>query len=140
MEHIFLAKLDSSSQYIKLGIVVHKLWIERFNYIPNMIELVRKTPKMDDKWKARKQRLVEALTCMCEHLGVIKFLAIHIENMEAYTLWWNGGTLWEVLDYNTKYSPISNNHTLVQQGGPIWKGKHDLPPLGKIMWSWHGHS
>jgi hypothetical protein len=22
----------------------------------------------------------------------------------------------------------------------IWKGEHDLSPLGKIVWSWHGHS
>ncbi len=38
--------------------------------------------------------------------------------MEAYTLWCNGGTFQEMLDYNTKYSPITNNHTLLQQGGP----------------------
>jgi len=37
--------------------------------------------------------------------------------MEAYTLWCNGGTFQEMLDYNTKYSPITNNHTLLQQGG-----------------------
>jgi hypothetical protein len=37
--------------------------------------------------------------------------------MEANTLWWNGGTHQEMLDYNTKYSPIIDNQTLLQQGG-----------------------
>ncbi len=61
--------------------------------------------------------------------------------MEAYTLWWNGGPLREMLDYNTKYTPIMDNHTLLWEGGcRIWKGKDDSSPLGKIMRSWHGHS
>jgi len=34
----------------------------------------------------------ETLACPCKHPSVIKFLAIHIEIMEAYALWWNGGT------------------------------------------------
>jgi serine/threonine protein kinase len=38
--------------------------------------------------------------------------------MEAYTLWWNGETLRKMLDYNTKYSPIMDNNTLLWQGGP----------------------
>ncbi len=64
---------------------------------------------------------MEALASLCEHPSVIKFLTIHIETMEAYTLWWNGGTLWELLDYNTKYSPITDNCTLLRQGGPNMK-------------------
>jgi hypothetical protein len=57
-----------------------------------MIEVARKTPKMNDKQKTHKQQLVEALACPCEHLGVIKFLATHIETMVAYTLWRNRRT------------------------------------------------
>jgi hypothetical protein len=84
--------------------VVRKMRIEIFNCIPSTIELAAKTPKMDDKWESHKQWLMEVLASPCEHPSVIKFLAIHVETMEAYTLWWNGGTLWEMLDYNTKYS------------------------------------
>jgi len=73
--------------------VVCKVRIERFDHIPSMIELVGKTLKMDDKQKAHKQQLVEALACPCEHANVIKFLTIHIKTTKAYTLWWNGGTL-----------------------------------------------
>jgi hypothetical protein len=47
--------------------------------------LARKTPKIDDKGEACKQCSVEALAYTCEHPSVIKFLAIHIETMEAYT-------------------------------------------------------
>jgi hypothetical protein len=72
--------------------VVYKVRIKRFNCIPSMIELVRKTLKTNDKRETRKQQLVEALACLCEHPYAIKFFAIHIESMEAYTLWWNGGT------------------------------------------------
>jgi hypothetical protein len=43
--------------------------------------------------------------------------------MEAYTLWWNGGTFPKMLDYNTKYSPIIDNHMLLQQGGPNMEGQ-----------------
>jgi hypothetical protein len=93
--------------------VVRKVKIEIFNHILSTIELVGKTPKTNDKQKMCKQRSVEALACPCEHLGVIKLLAIHTETMEAYTLWWNGGTIQEILDYNTKYSPIMDNHILL---------------------------
>jgi hypothetical protein len=95
-----------------------------------------------DGWqeKTHEQQLVEALACPCEHLSVIKFLSIHIETIEAYTLWRNGGTFWKMLDYNMKYSPITDNHTLLWERGPIRKGKHDLSPLDGIVWTWHGHS
>jgi hypothetical protein len=101
---------------------VTQVWIKRFNYIPCIIELVRKTSKMDDKQKTHKQQLVEALACLCEHPSVIKFLTIHTKTMEACTLWWNGGTLWKMLNYNMKYSPIINNHTLLWQRGVDMEG------------------
>jgi Fe-S-cluster containining protein len=93
---------------------VHKVRIKRFDHNPSTIELAWKTSKANDKWEARKQQSVEALTCPCKHPSVIKFFAIHTKTMEAYTLWWNGGTLQEILDYNTKYSPITNNCTLLR--------------------------
>jgi len=66
---------------------------------------------------------MEALACPCEHPSVIKFFAIHIKTMEAYTLWWNGGTLQEMLDYNMKYFPIMDDRTLSHQGGPNMEGR-----------------
>jgi hypothetical protein len=68
---------------------------------------------MDDKRKTHKQLLVEALACLCEHPSVIKFLAIYTKTIETYTLWWNGGTFRKMLDYNTNYSPVIDNCTLL---------------------------
>jgi hypothetical protein len=93
--------------------VARKVQIKRFDRISSTIELTRKTPKIDDKWKTCKQHSMEALAYLCEHPSVIKFLAIHVKTMDAYTLWWNGGTLQEMLDYNTKYSPIMDTQTLL---------------------------
>jgi len=67
--------------------VVREVRIKKFDHFPITIELVGKTPKMDDKRETHKQRLVEALAHLCEHLSVIKFLTIHAKIMEAYTLW-----------------------------------------------------
>jgi hypothetical protein len=55
------------------------------------MKMVGKTPKTDDKVKVQQQHLVEALACPCEHPCVIKFLAINLYNMDAYTSWWNWG-------------------------------------------------
>jgi hypothetical protein len=66
---------------------------------------------MDDKQEACKQQSVEA--CPCEHLGVIKFLTIHIETIEAYTFAVEWRNIQKKFDYNTKYSPIIDNCTLL---------------------------
>jgi hypothetical protein len=36
--------------------------------------------------------------------------------MEAYTLWWNGGTFQELLDYNTKDRHIGQPSVIIGQG------------------------
>jgi hypothetical protein len=46
--------------------------------------------------------------------------------MEANTLWWNGGTLQEMLDYNKKYFPIMDDRTLSWQKGPDMEGQTRL--------------
>jgi hypothetical protein len=102
--------------------VMCKVQIERFNYIPNTIELVGKTPKTNEKQKVCKQHLVKAIVCPCKHLGVIKFLAIYLNTMEAYTLWWNGNMLRKMLNYNTKYPPILNNQVFLWQKGLDMEG------------------
>jgi hypothetical protein len=43
--------------------VMCKVWNRKINRIPSTIELMRKTPKMDDKWKTCKQWSMEALAC-----------------------------------------------------------------------------
>jgi hypothetical protein len=86
-------------------VVVHKVQIEQFNHILSTILWARKAPKINDKW--------EALGCPCEHLSVIRSLTIHLETMEVYTLWWNGGTFQKMLRYNMKYLFVMDNQMLL---------------------------
>ncbi len=65
---------------------------------------------------------MKVLACPCKNLGVIKFLAIHIEIMETYTLWRNGGTFRKMLDYNMNCFSIMDNRTLLWQGGLDMEG------------------
>ncbi len=53
------------------------------------------------------------MTYPCEHISVIKFLAINSKNLEAYKSLWNGGMLQQMLDYITKYSFIMENWMLI---------------------------
>jgi hypothetical protein len=59
--------------------------------------------------------------------------------MEAYTLWWNGETLQEMLDYNMKYFPIMDDHTLSQQRGLDMEGWTQLVTFSrncvKLAWA-----
>jgi hypothetical protein len=72
--------------------VVCKMCIERSNHMPSTIELLKKTPKINYLNKHTNNIFVKVLACPCEYLDVIKFLVIHSNTMEAYTLWWNGAT------------------------------------------------
>jgi hypothetical protein len=66
------------------------------------------------------------LACPCEYLNVIKFLVIHSNTMEAYTLWWNGATFWKMLDYNTKFPPLLDNRMLLWERGPNMERQRQL--------------
>jgi serine/threonine protein kinase len=46
--------------------------------------------------------------------------------MEAYTLYWKGQILREMLDYNTKYSPIIDNCTSLRQSKLDMEGQTQL--------------
>jgi len=46
--------------------------------------------------------------------------------MEAYTLWWNGGKLRKMLDYNMKYSPPMDNRMLLHKRRPHMEGQKQL--------------
>jgi hypothetical protein len=63
---------------------------------------------------------MEALACLVSHAGVIKFWALHPNTMEAYTLWWNGGSLHSFwTKYNSKVSEATNyeDYHLVNAAG-----------------------
>jgi hypothetical protein len=39
----------------------------------------------------------KAMASRSAYEGYIKWIAIHLSKLEEYTLWWNGGTIWEML-------------------------------------------
>ena len=80
---------------------IRRVRIARMENIPSDIDFAGKMPKANEDFAQRNERSLEALACSVSHPGVIKFWALHPNTMEAYTLWWNGGSL---LSFWTKYN------------------------------------
>lgn len=71
---------------------IRKVRISRVANIPEVIDFAGKMSKAASNMAKREERAIEALACPIEHPGLIKFWAVHPKTMEAYTLWWNGGS------------------------------------------------
>jgi hypothetical protein len=61
--------------------------------VPSNIDFARKQPKAKDEFENKNERSLEAPACPILHASMIKFWALYSNTMEAYTLWWNGGSL-----------------------------------------------
>jgi hypothetical protein len=72
--------------------------------IPTVIDFARKKSKATSEGAKRKERAVEALACPIEHVWLIKFWVVNSKTMEAYTLWWNGGSFRSFMRINSKVS------------------------------------
>ncbi len=110
--------------------VVCKVWIEKFDHIPNTIELAKKTPKIYDKWKAHEECFVEALTCPCKHLGVIKFLAIHLKTHCGGM----GACSKKCWITTTNIHPLWIIKCYCRKGGVIWRGENNWNCV-KLAWA-----
>ena len=101
---------------------IRRVRIARMENIPSDIDFAGKMPKANNDLDQRKERSMEALACSISHPGVIKFWALHPNTMEAYTLWWNGGSLLSFLTkYNSKVSEATpyNEYHLVNVEGMV---------------------
>ena len=56
--------------------------------------------KVEKNLDNRKERSVEALACSVDHLGVIKLLYLNTRTYESYSMWWNGGSLMNMIAYD----------------------------------------
>jgi serine/threonine protein kinase len=84
---------------------VQRVRISRMENLPSDIDFAGKLSKANDDFDQRNERSLEALACPILHVGVIKFWALHPNTMEAYMLWWNGGSLHSFwTKYNSKVS------------------------------------
>jgi hypothetical protein len=65
-----------------------------------------------EKAKQKKQA-VDAMACMIEHARLIKFWAVNSQIMEAFTLWWNGGSVRSFGKINSKVLPALENQYIL---------------------------
>jgi hypothetical protein len=101
---------------------IRRVRIARMENIPSDIDFAGKMPKADDHLDQRKERSMEALACSVSHVGVIKFWALHQDTMEAYTLWWNGGSLhsfWTKYDSKVRPGISDDEYHLVNVEGLV---------------------
>jgi hypothetical protein len=63
-----------------------------------------KTHKGDSVAAQRVWFNAEAMALRSAHEGYIKWIAVHPTKSEGYTLWWNGGTIWEMIRDEALYN------------------------------------
>ena len=79
---------------------VRKVTIRGAARNPEWIELAGKTMKVEKNKENRLQRLAKALACPVDHPGVIKLLYSNTRTYESYSMWWNGGSLMNMMAYD----------------------------------------
>ena len=80
--------------------VVRRVIIRGASFIPDWIEFASKTMKAKDSLQNRKERSIEALACAVDHHGVIKIQYLNMRTYESYSLWWNGGSVRDMRNYD----------------------------------------
>ena len=67
------------------------------------------------------------MACPIEHAKLIKFWAAKSGMMEAYTLWWNGGSVRSFWRINSRVSPALENQYILHHPG------HTMQDLEMIL-------
>ena len=80
--------------------VVRRVTICGASFIPEWIEFVGKTMKAKNSLENRKERSIEALACPLDHPRVIKIQYLNMRTYESYSMWWNGGSLKIMREYD----------------------------------------
>jgi hypothetical protein len=83
---------------------IQKCFIENDPAIPKHWAFAAKTQKGDlvTAWTIRFN--AEAMALRSAHEGYIKWIAVHPTKLEGYTLWWNGGTIREMITEEALYN------------------------------------
>jgi serine/threonine protein kinase len=74
----------------------------------------------------RKLRSTEALACPIDHPGVIKVMYLDRRTYESFTLWWNGGSLFGMQQYDKRYAPEMHETELLRSPGPDYEARKRL--------------
>ena len=95
---------------------VRKVTIKGAMSIPEWIEFAGKTMKVDKNLNNRKERPTPALACPVDHLGMIKLLYLNTRRYESYSMWWNGGSLMNMLAYDKTIMDTHESEILQSPG------------------------
>ena len=93
---------------------VRKVTIRGAASIPEWIEFAGKTMKVEKNKENRLQRLAEALACPIDHPGVIKLLYLNTRTYESYSMWWNGGSLMNMMAYDRTIVETHEDEILIR--------------------------
>ena len=96
--------------------VVRRVIIRGASFIPEWIEFAGKTMKAKYSLENCKERLVEALACPMNHPGVIKIQYLNMRTYESYSLWWNGGSIRDMRNYDKSVAETHPNEILSHHG------------------------
>jgi hypothetical protein len=91
---------------------IQKYFIENDPTIPKHWAFEAKTQKGDTPMAQRVLFNAEAMALRSAHEGCIKWIVVHPTKSEGYTLWWNGGTIWEIIRDEALYNRQSIHITL----------------------------
>ena len=72
--------------------------------------------KAKDSLENCKERSVEALACPMDHLGVIKIQYLNMRTYKSYSLWWNGGSVRDMRNYDKSVVETHPNKILGHRG------------------------
>ena len=96
--------------------VVQRVIIRGASFIPDWIEFAGKTMKAKDSLENCKERSVEALACPVDHPGVIRIQYLNMRTYKSYSLWWNGGSIRDLRNYNKFVAETHPNEILGHLG------------------------
>lgn len=105
--------------------VVRRVRITGVPFIPESLEFAGKSMKVKDARTSRIERSVEALSCPVDHPGVIKIHYLNMSTLEAYSLWWNGGSVRSMRTFDDK---IGGDHSaeILKEAGPDYEARKKL--------------
>ena len=95
--------------------VVQRVTICGASFIPEWIEFASKTMKAKNNLENQKERSIEALACPIDHPGVIKIQYLNM-TYESYSMWWNGGSLKNMKEYDYSVVEVHDSEILCKLG------------------------
>ena len=109
---------------------VQRVRIAKMAGIPTDCDFAAKKSKAATPLLQRQAQSKEACVNPIQHLGMIKFWAVHHKTTKSYTLWWNGGSLASfLLKLNSKVSEATTLENIKYTTGELFPDDLDKVTL-----------